>query len=116
DKETTERVLSEYDYKKDPKGTRYYFKEIGYNKPSEKEYVEDVKHNFDGKEKTQDLTPIIKEEPVVEPKEEPKQEEPKAAILKLFPQTGEEVKTASMIVGLVVIAGAACVIYFQNKK
>ncbi|MDZ5760844.1 hypothetical protein RAK27_19550, partial [Carnobacterium maltaromaticum] len=42
DKETTERVLSEYDYKKDPKGTRYYFKEIGYNKPSEKEYVEDV--------------------------------------------------------------------------
>lgn len=121
DKETTERVLSEYDYKKDPKGTRYYFKEIGYNKPSEKEYVEDVKHNFDGKEKTQDLTPIIKEEPVVEPKketpkEEPKQDEPKAAILKLFPQTGEEVKTASMIVGLVVIAGAACVIYFQNKK
>lgn len=121
DKETTERILSEYDYKKDPKGTRYYFKGIGYNKPSEKEYAEDVKHNFDGKEKTQDLTPIIKEEPVVEPKketpkEEPKQEEPKAAILKLFPQTGEEVKTASMIVGLVVIAGAACVIYFQNKK
>ncbi|WP_157456455.1 LPXTG cell wall anchor domain-containing protein [Carnobacterium maltaromaticum] len=121
DKETTERVLSEYDYMKDPKGTRYYFKEIGYNKPSEKEYVEDVTHNFDGKEKTQDLTPIIKEEPVVEPKketpkEEPKQEEPKAAILKLFPQTGEEVKTASMIVGLVVIAGAACVFYFQNKK
>lgn len=121
DKETTERILSEYDYKKDPKGTRYYFKGIGYNKPSEKEYVEDVTHNFDGKEKTQDLTPIIKEEPVVEPKKEtpvvePKQEEPKAAILKLFPQTGEEVKTASMIVGLVVIAGAACVIYFQNKK
>ena len=121
DKETTERILSEYDYKKDPKGTRYYFKEIGFNKPSEKEYVEDVTHNFDGNEKAQDLTPIIKEEPVVEPKketpkEEPKQEEPKAAILKLFPQTGEEVKTASMIVGLVVIAGAACVIYFQNKK
>ncbi|MDZ5759657.1 SpaA isopeptide-forming pilin-related protein [Carnobacterium maltaromaticum] len=46
DKETTERVLSEYDYKKDPKGTRYYFKEIGYNKPSEKEYVEDVETSF----------------------------------------------------------------------
>lgn len=120
DKEMTERVIAEYDYRKDAKATpktRWFFSEDGRVESGEI----DTDHNPDGKDVQQMITPVVKETPVVEPKKEtpvvePKKEEPKAAILKLFPQTGEEVKTASMIVGLVVIAGAACVIYFQNKK
>ena len=65
EKETIQTVKAEYDYKKDPVGTRYYFKEIGYNKDEEK-YMKDTDHNLDGKEKTQDLTPIVPEKPEVE--------------------------------------------------
>ena len=65
EKETIQTVKAEYDYKKDPVGTRYYFKEIGYNKNEEK-YMKDTDHNLDGKEKTQDLTPIVPEKPEVE--------------------------------------------------
>ncbi|WP_366533641.1 SpaA isopeptide-forming pilin-related protein (plasmid) [Carnobacterium maltaromaticum] len=78
DKELTEKVLADYDYKKDPKGTRYYFKELGFNKPTEKEYVQDADHNLDGKEKTQDITPIVKEPSIIE-----------KVIEKVLPQTGE---------------------------
>lgn len=59
-----ERVLSDYDYRTDEKGTKYYFKTIGYNKISEKEYVQDTKHNIYGTERTQTLAPIIKESSV----------------------------------------------------
>ncbi|EKO5650970.1 peptidase [Enterococcus faecalis] len=59
EKETIQTVKAEYDYKKDPVGTRYYFKEIGYCKDGDN-YTKDTEHNFDGKEKTQDLTPIVK--------------------------------------------------------
>ncbi len=65
EKETIQTVKAEYDYKKDPVGTRYYFKEIGYNKDEEK-YMKDTDHNLDGKEKTQDLTPIVPDKPEVE--------------------------------------------------
>lgn len=120
DKEMTESVIAEYDYRKDSKATpktRWFFSEDGRVESGEI----DTDHNPDGKDVQQMITPVVKETPVVEPKKEtpvvePKKEEPKAAILKLFPQTGEEVKRASIIVGLVVIAGAVCVIYFQNKK
>lgn len=78
DKELTKKVLADYDYKKDPKGTRYYFKELGFNKPTEKEYVQDADHNLDGKEKTQDITPIVKEPSIIE-----------KVIEKVLPQTGE---------------------------
>lgn len=78
DKELTEKVLADYDYKKDPKGTRYYFKELGFDKPTEKEYVQDADHNLDGKEKTQDITPIVKEPSIIE-----------KVIEKVLPQTGE---------------------------
>lgn len=64
DKETMQTVKAEYDYTKDPEGTRYYFKEIGYSKDGD-EYKKDTDHNMDGKEKTQDLTPIIPEKPEV---------------------------------------------------
>lgn len=64
DKETMQTVKAEYDYTKDPEGTRYYFKEIGYSKDGDK-YKKDTDHNMDGKEKTQDLTPIIPEKPEV---------------------------------------------------
>lgn len=109
DKEMTERVLSEYDYKKDPEGTRYYFKEIGYNKPTEKEYVKDTEHNFDGKEKTQDITPVVKETP----KEETPKETPKPTEKGTLPYTGEDVKRMISVVGLALVAG---VMYLRHKK
>lgn len=109
DKEMTERVLSEYDYKKDPEGTRYYFKEIGYNKPTEKEYVKDTEHNFDGKEKTQDITPVVKETPKTP--ETPK-ETPKGSL----PYTGEDVKRMISVVGLALVAGVAGAMYLRHKK
>lgn len=65
EKETIQTVKADYDYKKDPEGTRYYFKEIGYNKDG-KNYMKDTDHNLDGKEKTQDLTPIVPDKPEVE--------------------------------------------------
>ncbi|MFG5450398.1 peptidase, partial [Enterococcus faecalis] len=65
EKDTIQTVKADYDYKKDPEGTRYYFKEIGYNKDGEN-YIKDTDHNLDGKEKTQDLTPIVPDKPEVE--------------------------------------------------
>ena len=59
-----ERVFSDYDYRTDEKGTKYYFKTIGYNKVSEEEYVQDTEHNIYGTEVTQTLTPTIKESSV----------------------------------------------------
>lgn len=83
DKEITEKVLADYDYKKDPEGTRYRFEEEGFNKPTEKEYVPDVTHNRDGKEKTQDITPIAK-------KASPVEKFVEKVVEKVLPQTGEE--------------------------
>lgn len=79
DKEFTEKVLAEYDYKKDPEGTRYYFKELGFDKPTENEYIPDTDHNLDGKEKSQDITPKPKEPSIVP-----------SIVEKIFPQTGEQ--------------------------
>lgn len=107
DKEMTERVLSEYDYKKDPEGTRYYFKEIGYNKPTEKEYVKDTEHNFDGKEKTQDITPVVKEISKETPKPTEKED---------LPYTGEDVKRMISVVGLALVSGVAGAMYLRHKK
>lgn len=108
DAEITKTVIAEYDYKKDPKGTRYYWKEIGFNKPSEKEYVEDTKHNFDGKEKTQDWTPVVKEEPKTP--ETPKQPKPS------LPKTGEQLMKGATVIGLALIAGVAGATYLKRKK
>lgn len=99
DKELTEKVLADYDYKKDPEGTRYYFKELGYNKPSEKEYVPDVDHNLEGKEKTQDLTPIVKEPSIVD-----------KVVDKVFPQTGEE----QML--YVTTLGVTCILFYVSLR
>ncbi|MTD40100.1 LPXTG cell wall anchor domain-containing protein [Erwinia sp. CPCC 100877] len=98
DKKMTERVLSEYDYKKDPKGTRYYFKELVH------EPVE-AKHNFDGKEKTQDITPTVEETP--EQKETPKGS---------LPYTGEQVMRGVTVVGLVMLLGVAGAVYLRRKN
>ena len=105
DKELTERVLSEYDYKKDPKGTRYYFKELGYSKTPEGEYLKDAEHNFDGKEKTQDITPEIKEVPKETPEE-------KGAL----PNTGEKVLKVLPYVGTAILLGVASFYIYKNKK
>ena len=98
DKALTQTVKATYDYRKDPEGTRYYFKEIGYNKPSEKEYVPDVDHNKDGKEKDQDITPVSKETP------------------KSLPYTGEQMMKGATIVGLLLLLGVAGAMYLKRKK
>jgi hypothetical protein len=82
DKDMTERVLADYDYKKDPKGTRYYFKEVGYKTTPEDEFEKDVDHNVDGKDKNQMITPIVKDAPV-------KKDKP----VSLLPQTGDSITT-----------------------
>ncbi|MBM7688421.1 hypothetical protein BCR24_06515 [Enterococcus ureilyticus] len=109
DEKITERVLSEYDYKKDPKGTRYYFKELVYVKKSEKEYEKVAEHNFDGKEKTQDITPDVKETPKAPdtPKETPKGS---------LPYTGEEMMRGATVVGVLLIAGVAGAMFLKRKK
>lgn len=99
DKEITEKVLADYDYKKDPEGTRYYFKELGYNKPTEEEYVPDVDHNLEGKEKTQDLTPIVKEPSIVD-----------KVVDKVFPQTGEEQLL------YVTTLGVTCILFYVGIR
>jgi LPXTG-motif cell wall-anchored protein len=104
DKKMTERVLSEYDYKKDPEGTRYYFKEVVYEPV-------DAKHNFDGKEKTQDIKPIVKETPEKEekPKDSPKLKEN-------LPYTGEQIMHGATVVGLMLFLGVVGAIYLRHKK
>lgn len=100
DKVITETVIAEYDYKKDPKGTRYFFKEIGYNKPTEKEYVKDTEHNFDGKEKTQDVTPVVKEVPKKES----------------LPKMGETSKQVLSVLGIALVASVTGTMYLHYKK
>ncbi|HIB3686295.1 LPXTG cell wall anchor domain-containing protein [Enterococcus faecalis] len=105
DKETIQTVKADYDYRKEPKGTRYYFKEIGYSKPNGNEYKKDSEHNFDGKEKTQDIIPTIKEEPKNEPKK------PERGLL---PYTGEKGNT--LLVGLGFIILGSVYVFTQYKK
>lgn len=102
DEKMTERVLSDYDYKKDPKGTRYRFKEL-VHKPVEE------KHNFDGKEKTQDITPVTKETPKTP--ETPK-ETPKGSL----PYTGEQMMRGATVVGLLILLGVAGAMFLKRKK
>ncbi|WP_348922144.1 SpaA isopeptide-forming pilin-related protein [Enterococcus rotai] len=112
DEKITERVLSEYDYKKDPKGTRYYFKELVYVKKSDKEYEKVAEHNFDGKEKTQDIIP--KEEPVKETPKTP--ETPKETPKGSLPSTGEQMMRGATVVGLLILLGVAGGMYLKRKN
>jgi LPXTG-motif cell wall-anchored protein len=96
DKDFTERVLAEYDYKKDPKGTRYYFKEFGYAKTPEGEYEKDTEHNIDGKDKKQMITPTVKDEPKVTP-QTPSQP------TGFLPKTGEEARGYLVLVGAILV-------------
>ncbi|MGY3779302.1 SpaA isopeptide-forming pilin-related protein [Isobaculum melis] len=114
DKEMTERVLAEYDYKQDEKGTRYYFKEIGYNKLSEKEYEKDSEHNFDGNEKTQDITPTVKDEPkeLVEPEKPVEPKEP----TQILPSTGEKGNQLLIGIGCLVVMFGLLVFFGRPTK
>ncbi|WP_289864164.1 SpaA isopeptide-forming pilin-related protein [Enterococcus faecalis] len=113
DKETIQTVKADYDYRKDPKGTRYYFKEIGYSKTKENKYEKDSEHNFDGKEKTQDIIPTIKEVP----KEEPKTpSDPKQAEHGLLPQTGEKGSTLLLGFGVIVLGCAYVLCQYKKRK
>lgn len=107
DKEMTERVLAEYDYRKDKKvdeKTRWYFSEDGYNYDNEKP-TKDTEHNADGKDPKQDIKSVVKEEPK---KEEPK-ETPKSSL----PVTGEQAMVGLVALGAGMIAVAG---YLFNKK
>ena len=107
DKETIQTVKAYYDYRKDPKGTRYFFKEIGYSKPNDHEYKKDTEHNFDGKEKTQDIIPTIKEEPKNEPKK------PERGLL---PYTGEKGNTLLVGLGFVILGSMYVFIQYKKRK
>ena len=61
----TQRVETNYDYKKDPEGTRYFFKVIGYSKVSDTEYKQDTEHNFDGNQKNQEIIPALPDKPEI---------------------------------------------------
>ncbi len=103
EKETVERVKAEYDYSKDPKGTRYYFKEVGYSKDGDKN-KKDTDHNFDGKEKTQDLTPVVSETPK---KETPKPQTPVQQVAQaILPHTGESPSSRlAKVIGWLILFG-----------
>lgn len=112
DKEMTERVLSEYDYRKDKKAdekTRWYFSEDGYNYDNEKP-TKDTEHNPDGKDPKQDIKSVVKEEPK---KEEPKKEEPKETPKSSLPVTGEQAMVGLVALGAGMVAAAG---YLFNKK
>lgn len=112
DKEMTERVIADYDYRKDKKAdenTRWYFGEDGYNYDEEKP-KKDTEHNPDGKDPKQDITPIVKETPNEEtPKETQKATES-------LPYTGEQVGTMFSLVGIALLSGVGCGIYLLRKK
>ena len=65
-KDTVQTIKAEYDYKKDPEGTHYYFKEIGYSKVSDTEYKQDTEHNFDGNQKNQEIIPTLPNKPEID--------------------------------------------------
>lgn len=112
-----ERVLSNYDYREDEKGTTYYFKTFGFTKDKENNYVQDADHNFDGKEKTQMLTSIIEEEPEVpvEP-EEPSESTMTPSQEKALPQTGEMVSKGLITFGSLIIGCVGAMLYIRHKK
>lgn len=98
DKVMTETVIAEYDYKNDPKATpetKYYFSEDGYNKPTDKEYKKDTEHNPDGKDPKQMITPVVKGTPTT-----PTTPNKSTGS---FPNTGEQVGIAGMIIGSMMI-------------
>ncbi len=105
EKETVERIKAEYDYSKDPKGTRYYFKEVGYSKDGDKN-KKDTDHNMDGKEKTQDLTPVVPETPK---KETPKPQTPAQQVAQaVLPHTGDTPTSVLVkVAGWSILAGIA---------
>ncbi len=113
DKEMTERVKADYDYKKDPKGTRYYFRELGYSK-TDGDYKEDTDHNKDGKDKEQDITPKVKKTPETPKKEEKKTEKQK----EVLPQTGEMTtgNKIMFVLGLVVLEIAVLLLAKKRKS
>lgn len=113
DKDIIQTVQADYDYKKDLKGTRYYFKEIGYNKTKNNKYEKDSEHNIGGKEKTQDITPTVKEVPKKEPKTP---SNPKQAEHGLLPYTGEEANTWLIGVGVVLLGSVYALVKYKKRK
>ncbi|MDN3142373.1 SpaA isopeptide-forming pilin-related protein [Enterococcus faecalis] len=112
-KDTVQTVQADYDYKKDLKGTRYYFKEIGYNKTKNNKYEKDSEHNIGGKEKTQDITSTVKEVPKKEPKTP---SNPKQAEHGLLPYTGEEANIWLIGVGVVLLGSVYALVQYKKRK
>lgn len=97
DKEMTERVIAEYDYRKDPKAdekTTYYFSEDGYNYDNEKP-KKDTEHNPKGNDPKQQLTPIVKETPKTPAT-------PKTPTKGSLPSTGETISKMVVVSGIMI--------------
>ena len=86
------QVMTEVDTSKYPEGTTFFFKEIGYNEVGE----EDVRHNFDGKDRDQSLTPKV----------------PK----KVLPQTGEQLPFISLFLGMTLLTFAFFMMIFKKEE
>lgn len=104
DKEMTERVIAEYDYKKDPKATpktRWYFSEDGCDEDGKK----DTEHNPDGTDAKQDITPVLKETVTT-----------KTTKTGSLPTTGERVFVAFTYGGMIIAVIASYLFVMKNRK
>ena len=112
DKEMTERVIAEYDYRKDPKAdekTTYFFSEDGYNYDGEKP-KKDTEHNPDGKDPKQQLTPVAKETPKT------KATPSTPTRTGTLPSTGETIQSAFMLIGFAIAAAVAFLFVFKKAE
>lgn len=89
DADIVKQVMTEVDTSKYPEGTTFYFKEIGYNEAGE----EDTRHNFNGKDRDQSLTPK-----------------------KVLPQTGEQTAYMFMLAGLVMVTMVVFSYRFKKEQ
>ena len=113
DKEMTERVIAEYDYRKDPKAdekTTYFFSEDGYNYDNEKP-KKDTEHNPDGKDPKQQLTPVVKKTPTT-----PKKPTTPQKTVGSLPSTGEHASVAGILIGSMIIVSLLGYVVFQLRK
>lgn len=105
DKEMTEQVIAEYDYRKDPKAdknTEWFFAEDGFNEEGEK----DTEHNPDGKDPEQMLRPVVKPTTPTTPNKSTGS----------FPNTGEQAGIAGMVIGSMMIVTLLGYVVLDARK
>lgn len=113
DKEMTETVSADYDYRKNPKAdekTTYYFSEDGYNYDEDKP-KKDTEHNPDGKDPKQQLTPVVKQTPKTPTTPKNPVQPTKTGTL---PSTGESIQSLISMIGLTIFAVASLFFFFKK--